>query len=268
MKIPKYIHQTWKNDKIPYYVYDKKWIQSWKKFHPNWCFKLWTDSDLYSLASICFPEYLHILQKGPGVIRADFGRYLVMYYVGGVYVDLDYECFRDLTPLLKDQELVLTYVDDGHEISNAFLASKPFHPLFKEVLIECSKRFDLHEEVEKRTGPVMFTEVVKTLRLEHHAISSKYLSPISWRKKQSIYLRTLSYQDTFQMKRRYPDAYAVTYWTYNWRKDQVRTKFNLLKPIYTFPNKIIMLELCFSIVSLKRILLLTLEKFFNFLKRS
>jgi inositol phosphorylceramide mannosyltransferase catalytic subunit len=220
MKIPQKIHQTWKDDRIPYHVYEKRWVESWQKNHPTWEYKLWTDTDLYNFASLHCPEYKHILEIGSGVIKADFGRYLIMYFEGGLYVDLDYECFKDLSPILKDKEIVLTYVDDGGEISNALLASMPGHSLFKEAIEECAKRFGTADEVENITGPAMFTEVAKRLKCESYAISSKLLSPISWRRNESIFYRTFTYEETSKFKSLYPEAYAATYWTYHWRSEQ------------------------------------------------
>jgi inositol phosphorylceramide mannosyltransferase catalytic subunit len=252
MKIPQKIHQTWKNNVIPYHVYDKRWVDSWQKKHPKWRYKLWTDLDLQNLAAQHCPQYLQILEQGSGVIKADFGRYLVMYYEGGLYIDLDYECFKDLSPLIQDRDILLTYVEDGGEVSNALLAAVPGHPLFKEVIEECAQRFGRHDEVEKITGPIVFTEVVKKLDLESSVLSSKLLSPISWRRNESIFYRTFTYAETAHFKERYPESYAATYWTYHWRSEQKYTT-SQIKPMIKF--KLLLLDLCAKLTIARRYIL-------------
>jgi inositol phosphorylceramide mannosyltransferase catalytic subunit len=252
MKIPQKIHQTWKNNHIPFHVYEKRWVDSWQENHPAWEHKLWTDADLCNLASLHCPEYKYILEQGSGAIKADFGRYLIMYFEGGIYVDLDYECFKDLTPLLQGKEIVLTYVDDGIEVSNAFLASIPRHPLFKKVIEECAKRFEMVDEVENITGPVMFTDVIKRLQCELHIVSSKLLSPISWRRNESIFYRTFTYDDTSRLKYFYPEAYAATYWTYHWRGEQ---KYHISSMNIRIRVRLLWLDICARLTTGRRYIL-------------
>ena len=47
--IPKIIHQTWKNENIPYNTFKKEWIDSWTQLNPNWEYKMWTDDDIRNL---------------------------------------------------------------------------------------------------------------------------------------------------------------------------------------------------------------------------
>ena len=44
--IPKTIHQTWKDENIPYDTFKKEWIESWTNLNPTWEYKLWTDTDI------------------------------------------------------------------------------------------------------------------------------------------------------------------------------------------------------------------------------
>jgi mannosyltransferase OCH1-like enzyme len=41
-RIPKILHQTWKNTQIPSKFI--KWIKTWLVNHPDWEYWLWTDS--------------------------------------------------------------------------------------------------------------------------------------------------------------------------------------------------------------------------------
>jgi len=42
--IPKIIHQTWKDRDIPEKW--RRWQQSWKIYHPDWEYRLWTHEDI------------------------------------------------------------------------------------------------------------------------------------------------------------------------------------------------------------------------------
>src|SRR3990167_2074455 len=46
-KIPKIIHQFWIGSPVPEKY--KQWIESWKKHHPEWEHKLWTDKEVKEL---------------------------------------------------------------------------------------------------------------------------------------------------------------------------------------------------------------------------
>src|SRR5688572_12561292 len=90
MKIPKIIHQTWKEEAIPekWKAYQKKV----KRLHPDWEYRLWTDKDNDAFVEKEFPDF-YAVYKGfsRNIMRADVIRYLIMYHTGGMYLDLDYE---------------------------------------------------------------------------------------------------------------------------------------------------------------------------------
>ena len=44
-----------------------------------------------------------------GVMRADMWRYTALYLYGGVYADLDIQCFKPFAPLLRGVSTLLSY---------------------------------------------------------------------------------------------------------------------------------------------------------------
>ena len=92
--IPKIIHQTWKTDIPP-----SKWIpfiEKVKKLNPEWEYILWTDADNDEFVKTNFPDFYNVFNNfSRGIMRADVIRYLIMYKIGGVYLDLDYEVFEN-----------------------------------------------------------------------------------------------------------------------------------------------------------------------------
>jgi mannosyltransferase OCH1-like enzyme len=96
MSIPHIIHQSWKDTSIPYHIYPKAWVETWKEHHPDWWHILWTDEDNRFLVKCQYPDMLAGYDAlNPGVRKADFCRFLYMHRYGGVYVDLDFVCLNE-----------------------------------------------------------------------------------------------------------------------------------------------------------------------------
>jgi mannosyltransferase OCH1-like enzyme len=233
--IPKIIHQTWKDTSIPFHIYERQWVDSWKEHHPTWKHYLWTDDDLKAIANQHFPEVTEAMDKGPGVVKADIGRYMVLCLYGGIYADLDYECYKPFDPLL-DREILLTYVNYvlvghltwitlGHLkaihecgrrlVSNALIGVMPNHPLMFRAIQECGRRYNENKSIEEKTGPVMLTEIVREMSLIDEVFNANLFSPIDWTQGKGL-RAGLSKEDIAQIKKDYPEAYAATYWAHNW----------------------------------------------------
>ncbi|WP_295543500.1 glycosyltransferase [uncultured Thiohalocapsa sp.] len=174
MMIPRVIHQTWKDDRLPPQY--ATLADTWRRAHPEWAWRLWTDADNLRLVEQEFPSLLGLYLDYPYPIqRVDLIRYLILYRYGGLYVDLDFECFKDITPLLDGRHCVLSEEAAVHNavhcthriISNAFMAAEPGHLLFAAVM-EDLQHHRSRQRVPDRivldtTGPMMLTRVVERL---------------------------------------------------------------------------------------------------------
>ncbi|MDX1684551.1 MAG: glycosyltransferase [Saprospiraceae bacterium] len=166
MSIPRIIHQTWKDEKIP---------ERWKAFqdkvrslHPDWKYQLWTDEDNDAFIEKHYPDLLMIYRSYPKpVMRADVIRYAIMDRIGGLYLDLDYEMLRPFD--LLDAHIVLpksrsaNFGDKEDRIGNCIMASEPGHDFWKVViqdLITNPFKIGIEElDVEKATGPLLLTRI-------------------------------------------------------------------------------------------------------------
>src|ERR1700761_4174290 len=128
MQIANIIHQSWKDSRIPYHIYPKFWIDSWMLLHPDWKRQFWTDEDNDLLVREYYPIFYDYYQTlSPTIKKADFARLLYMHRFGGVYVDLDFLCLKNLSALLQEYDIVLGRLSPGnpcYQIPNAFLASR------------------------------------------------------------------------------------------------------------------------------------------------
>lgn len=176
--VPKIIHQTWKNGKLPPAF--QNWSKSWQECLPGWEYRLHTDEDNRNFIKKHFPEFLHTYDSYDlNIKRVDAVRYAYLAVDGGLYVDLDIECLQnpyslfshdpnglwgttDLT-LACESDMRHSCATDG-QVSNAFMfagteAGKEF---FRRVMKRLPKESRNHH-VLWATGPQFLTDSYKEL---------------------------------------------------------------------------------------------------------
>src|SRR5260221_13668619 len=113
LMIPKIIHQSWKVETVP-----ERWRafqESWRRNHPDYEYRFWTDDANRAFIAGVFPEFLAVYDGyRHAVSRADLARYLVVCHHGGVYADLDCESLKPLDDLLSGRELVFGLEPQSH----------------------------------------------------------------------------------------------------------------------------------------------------------
>ncbi len=175
--IPKLIHQTAKTSELP--IDCLEYVAKLKSLHPDWDYKLWTDDDNLAFVKEEFPDFLETFEGYPrNIMRADVIRYLIMYRLGGVYLDTDYEMLKPFD--LCDNEIVLCWEPNPKspekplKVANAIFASSPEHPFFGMLIDQLKKDSTPSQtaDVEMTTGPGFVTRVYwdavqnKNMRLE------------------------------------------------------------------------------------------------------
>lgn len=183
-RIPRLIHQTWKNSIVPPHWQASQ--DAWKKYHPDWEYKLWTDEDNRAFVAEKFPWFLKTFDEFPyGIQRADAIRYCILYVYGGVYCDLDLEPLGNLENLFPNEGVYLVAsVDYTKSYTNNFMASSPGQSFWIEVLIEMMKptpwwAIGKHLFVMTSTGPIMIDRVAKRTTITINVLPSKVMVPCS-----------------------------------------------------------------------------------------
>lgn len=75
-------------------------IQRIKDLHPEWDFRFFSDGDCRHFIETEFPEYLEMYDWYPrAIMRADLFRLLVVYRLGGFYLDSDLQLDKPLDSL-------------------------------------------------------------------------------------------------------------------------------------------------------------------------
>jgi mannosyltransferase OCH1-like enzyme len=168
--IPKIIHQTWKNDNIPIEWQD--YVQTLKTINPDWSYKLWTDKLMLEFVEKEFKFFLKTYVQFPkNVMRADVFRYLLMYKIGGVYLDLDYEVLKPFDfgahKVILPYNREIKFGDQYDGLGNCFFGSIPGHEFWLDAINSLKvgknlnpQKIDMYSTLEEETtGPAFLTRV-------------------------------------------------------------------------------------------------------------
>lgn len=176
LNIPQLIHQSWRDGGFPKTMFNWRWQAGLQALNPGWTLMRWTDNSSRQLIAEHYPWFLTTYDAYPSYIqRCDAARYFVVYHYGGVYADLDIECFQPFAPVLSGRRLVLSYkqgVNMSRGLVNAIFASEARHPFWQLVFEQLSERASqgaaaaTHVEVIRSTGPGLLRSVVERLLAE------------------------------------------------------------------------------------------------------
>ncbi|HCN83947.1 MAG TPA: glycoside transferase family 32 [Sphingobacteriaceae bacterium] len=228
-KIPRIIHQTWKTTNVPSLY--TPWVKSWKENHPGWQYMLWTDDMNIAFIKKYAPDFLRTYRNYPHTIqRVDAVRYFILYHLGGMFIDLDFECLENIELLLKNQECVFGTEPPAHceqhnkelIVCNALMACAPGNNFFKIICESLQKYLRVKTtsvpawlEILDTTGPFKLTELYNayTEKGNIKLISSDLLYPFSIKETREL-INSAAINEVIQKK--IDGAYAVHYFLGSW----------------------------------------------------
>lgn len=227
IRIPKLIHQTWKDDNPPRAF--QVLSQTWKDMLPGWEYCLWTDEMNREFVKTHYPHFLDKYDAYPNNIqRADAIRYLLLQTYGGLYVDLDFECLEpDFVTLLEDAGFMAGKEPHAHArrygmeyiICNALMASVPNHPFLEHTIrrmMNHPRGWEINDglDIIASTGPFLLTDVYRNYPQKENLkiIEPQYLYPIRLGETKLI----IENKVTEEMEQRINKAYAIHYFSGTW----------------------------------------------------
>jgi hypothetical protein len=122
-------------------------MNSWRKHHKEWKIHLWNDADILDLfsryecnqylsAKNLYKEAMHAQNYG---MASDIARIFVLYFIGGVYVDIDYICNKSVDLLHNTFEFYCGASNVGCvEINNGIIGSIRGHWILGTMMDEIS----------------------------------------------------------------------------------------------------------------------------------
>ena len=152
--IPRVFHHIWFGGPLPDQFAEYR--ESWRHLHTGWEFILWNESNLPPLINwACFEDAATFAQK------ADIARYEILYRYGGVYVDTDFECLKNIAPLVSGLRAFSASENpsDMGTVSIGILGAVPNHPLFAQLIRESPSYYDRDRPPNETTGPLLITRL-------------------------------------------------------------------------------------------------------------
>lgn len=160
-EIPKIVHYCWFGGN-PLGDKEKKCIESWKKYLPQYEIRRW-DENNYDVYMCKYTKEAYQAKKWAFV--SDYARFKVLYDYGGIYLDTDVELLQPIDDLIIKGSIMACEEDgakdgsmgDGNILVNPglILAAYRHHPFYKQILEEYSRRSFIREN-----GSYDFTTVV------------------------------------------------------------------------------------------------------------
>lgn len=190
MRIPKNIYQTVKDkSNIPSAFRDN--ISYLKSQNRGWEFRIFDDNDIIEFISINYGlTYLSLYSSiNPlhGPAKSDFFRYLLLYSLGGVYLDIKSTAIRPLKEIIReDDEYLLSHWKNGRndvydgwglyfglpypgEYQQWHVIAAPKHPFLMNVIAQVKHNLEQYDAlrdgvgaaaVHRTTGPYAYTKAI------------------------------------------------------------------------------------------------------------
>jgi mannosyltransferase OCH1-like enzyme len=228
-KIPKILHQTWKDVNVPLHL--NPLMETWKENHPDWEYILWTDAMNENFIREHHPDFLSVYQNFPhNIQRVDAVRYFILYEFGGVFIDLDFECLANISPLLNDQECVLGIEPLQHcerhnkemIVCNAFMACTAGNNFFKSICTDLKTiRYNNVNTVAwlailESTGPFKLTEIYNQYpnKTSVKLLSADMIYPLSLDETRELINGNDNMSE--EIEKKIERAYAIHYFLGSW----------------------------------------------------
>jgi inositol phosphorylceramide mannosyltransferase catalytic subunit len=196
--IPRVFHQIWLGpDPLPEEC--EAYRRSWPEHNPGWELRLWREDDIPADARR--PEVFETL-RSPAE-RSDILRFEILWRVGGIYIDMDFECLRPIERLLGGARFVAGYRKPGR-VNNALVGSVPGHPVADRALTDIRPRTTYGPVDKSGTGPVFLDRVLAHFGDEVTILDQPILYPRTQRQLEqahAVHHRARTWKDADGLRR-------------------------------------------------------------------
>lgn len=195
-RIPKIVHHTYPSKNLTPELAQN--LDTLKQNNPDWMFCFYDDEDQITFIKSHFPyllEYYLSIDADYGAAKADFFRYLLIYKLGGVYLDIKSYVSKPLSEIVTDQtKYLLAYwenpIDGKHdelsdpkgEFEQWHVISVAGHPFLKSVIDSVCRNIRVYNPffdgkgamaTLKVTGPIAYSIAIAPHINQHpHTLST------------------------------------------------------------------------------------------------
>lgn len=195
MLIPRIFHRIWLGgEAMPdeFVEYGRTWLIH----HPDWEMCLWNEDNMIALQNQKIYDSTNNLAQ-----KVDIARYEIIYQYGGVYLDCDFECLKNIEDLITGVEAFSASESLGI-ISIGIMGCVPLNPIFKLIIDGLPYSFHKYAEINYQTGPYYITRILGN-KNDFVVFRPEYFYPYLWNEKH-------------RKDEKFPDAYAVHHWAGSW----------------------------------------------------
>jgi inositol phosphorylceramide mannosyltransferase catalytic subunit len=198
LALPKLIHQTFPTKTLPKELQAN--VDALKARNPDWLYTLYDDNDIAHFIRDVYGDAVYErferIEPVYGAARADLFRYLLLYKLGGVYLDIKSTATRPLDEVLRteDRFIIAQWQNGpgekyefagfheemerihGGEFQQWFLVATAGHPFLKAVIENVLRNVTVYHPalhgvgkpgVLRVTGPIAYTLAIAPI-LDHH----------------------------------------------------------------------------------------------------
>ena len=146
--------------------YPPAWTESCLNHHVHWAHYFWDRAAAESFIEAHYAWFVPVWKNYASLVQqADALRALVLNHFGGVYLDSDIQCLRNLESFLGNNSLVLQgesgkpSVGAGQRVTNSVGASVRGHPYWEHVMEVLVERADSKDAIFS-TGPTAWSDAL------------------------------------------------------------------------------------------------------------
>ena len=142
-RVPRVIHQTYRTYDIPP-VWNTSVQSILKNNAGEFRYRRWSHADMDAFVREHEPDFYWntFVNYKYDMQRIDSFRYVMMFHIGGIYIDMDNGCNRPLRELVATMEaldpdsphIVLFPVDEVYGVQTDFMISTAGHPIYKQFI--------------------------------------------------------------------------------------------------------------------------------------
>lgn len=216
--IPAIIHLIWLGSTPPPAV--NLAVASWKKHHPHWEIKLWTEREMETFVWSSFHAE-NFFKKGKNwAEKSDILRFEILYQFGGIYSDTDVICLNSFENLVATGITFFAGFESNVVkrfgrplIGSAIIGAEKNSPIMKRCIDFSQTAEDaptIHQHIRSGPGPITKAsyEALEAGKTNILLLPCSYLYPLPWEKR----LATL--KEVIENIR--PESLAIHLWEGSW----------------------------------------------------
>lgn len=220
MKIPKRFFWYWHDPEPPATIL--KFRQSWRDKHPGWQLIDLNESQGRILMTDVWQDLwdrpeVHSPTSSVHQWRSNLLRLHLIRHLGGIWIDADFECFKNVEPLIGEAEAFTTRENPTH-VNNGFWGAVAYHPWVVKMCDQVLPRVKAHPNwrSNRTTGPHLYTDTIGEFP-DVQVVPAERVYPIPYTQVKGGQFR---YDPTVDYSAQFPEAYAAHFWGNGLRRVQ------------------------------------------------